>query len=82
MGVMFLIRTQAPMENQFALYISYPPHTPHPGISNPSVGEYEYFLYLLLSSKAKLCCFCQILFRISTLHIINEILQTAGMKKF
>ena len=32
---------------------------------------------LLLSSNAKLCCFCQNLCRISTLRIINETSQTA-----
>ena len=34
---------------------------------------------LLLSSNAKLCCFCQNLCRISTLRIINETSQTASV---
>ena len=79
----FLIKTRAPVENQFNFvhfihFLEMPPPPPPPptGICNPSVGG-----IWILSSKAKLCCFCQILCRISTLHIINETSQTASMKK-
>ena len=45
----------------------------------PSVGGggggMDIFIIFSLSSKTKLCCFCQILCQILT----NEILQTAGM---
>ena len=53
-----------------------------------SFGGIRIFSVSVLSSKAKLCCFCQILCRISTLHIINkhfpncwheEILSSIGM---
>ena len=40
----------------------------------------DIFSIFSLSSETKLCCFCQILCRISTLlhTVLNEILQTAG----
>ena len=70
-GIVFLIKTRAPVENQFNFvhfihFLEMPP-TPPTGICNPSVGG-----IWILSSKAKWCCFCQILCWILTLHIINK----------